>query len=193
MRIQPTGSFRLPGRHPVRSRTLLLGALLATAALLAGCSTGPGPLGDGGLGNTPGSECIPEPVGFQVSDGFFLLTNTGSSPVTVTSVKVTSLHGLAITRAWLMPLYKPPHGVPSGIGDEFYPPTHSPEWPNRQAVPGAVIKPHQALNLFFGLARTTAETGRAGGPTITYTVGGNSYTLQEAWGFVIAAKSCSHP
>ena len=182
MRIEPAGSFRPPGRHPVRSRTLLLGALLATAALLAGCSTGPGPLGDGGLGNTPGSECIPEPVGHLVSDGFFLLTNNGSSPVTVTSVKVTSLHGLSMTRAWLMPLYKPPGGVPSGVGDDNYPPTNAHDWPDRQAVPGAVIKPHQAVSLFFGLARTTAEAGRAGGPTITYTVGGNSYNAARGLG-----------
>jgi len=128
-----------------------------------------------------------------VSDGFFLLTNTGWSPVTVTSVKVTSLHGLAMTRAWLMPEYKPPHGVPSGVGDDSYPPIISPQWPNREAVPGAVIKPHRALNLFFGLARTTAETGRAGGPTITYTAGGNTYTLQEQFGFIIPAPHAHCP
>jgi hypothetical protein len=171
----------------VRPRNLIAGALLATAALLAACSTDSAPLNGGGLGSNPGHECVPEPVGVQVSDGFFLLTNTGSSPVTITSVKLSSVHGLAVTRAWLMPMYKPPHGVPSGVGDGPYPPVDSPEWPNRQAVPGAVIKPHQSLNLFFGLARTTASTGRAGGPTVTYTAGRNSYTLQEAWGFVIPA------
>jgi hypothetical protein len=172
---------------------MLLGALLATAALLAaGCTSDPGPLNGGGLGDVHGHECIPAPIGRQVTDGFFVLTNTGTSPVTVTSVKLTAVHGLAMTRAWLMPGYKPPRGALSFVGDEPYPPIRWPEWPNRQAIPGAVIKPHQGLNLFFGVARTTAGTGRVGGPTVTYTAGGNTYTLQEAWGFVIPApgRSC---
>jgi hypothetical protein len=71
-----------------------------------------------------------------------------------------------------------------------YPPIHWRTWPKRQPIPGAVIKPRQGLNLVFGLTRTGPKDGHTGGPVITYAGGGNTYTLQEQFGFRIAAH-CS--
>jgi hypothetical protein len=116
----------------------------------------------------------------------------GTTPVTVTSVKLEAPRGVTMTKAWLMPFYKPPHGALSYVGaGEPYPPTSWHEWPNRQPIPGAVIKPGQGLNLFFGLTRTTAGPAWIDGPVITYTANRTSYTLQEQFGFQITGwPSC---
>jgi hypothetical protein len=173
------------------TRGLLLGALPVMAALLAACSSGPPPLVSESFS---GHECAPSALGKPLTDGSFILNNTGNSLVTVTSVKLPSPHGVTMTQAWLMPQYKPPHGSLSSVGDGFpYPPTRWPTWPNRQAIPGAVIKPHQALNLFFGLTRTADRRVEAGAPVITYTAGGNTYTLQTQWAWVLLAAHSHCP
>jgi hypothetical protein len=124
----------------------------------------------------------------------FILANTGTSPVTVTSVKVPPPPGVAVTVAWLMPPYKPPHGSLSFVGDGMtYPPTSWPTWLDRQAMPGAVVKPHQTLNLFFGIARTAARRVEAGAPIITYTSGRNTYTLQTHWAYILLAPHTHCP
>lgn len=174
----------------MRSRTLLLGALLATAALLPACSDPPPPLGDSSYS---GGDCVPFALGHPVADGHALLDNMSTSPVTVTSVKLISAHGLAMTAAWLIPLYKPPHGSLSYVGDAVYPDTKWPTWRLRQRIPGAVIKPHQTLNLVVGLTRTAARVGLTAGPVITYTAGGNTYTLQEQFAFAITAPDVPCP
>jgi hypothetical protein len=182
--------LRLAGSDSMRSRTLL-GALLATAALVAACSIGPPPLTAGGI-FTSGSECVPGRLYPTVTAGLWVLDNTGTSPVTVTGVKLSSSRGLAMTRAWLMPPYKSPHGDWDYVGVQAgYPPVHWRTWPDRQAIPGAVIKPGQNLNLVFGLTHTGEQDGHTSGPLVTYTASGNSYTLQEGYGFRIAAH-CSN-
>lgn len=166
------------------------GALLATAALLAACSTGPPPLTAGGI-FTSGSECVPARLYPTVTAGIWVLDNTSTSPVTVTSVKLSSSRGLAMTKAWLVPPYKPPNGARTWFGVVAgYPPIHFESWPKRQSIPGAVIKPHQGLSLVFGLTHTGQHDGHTSGPLITYTASGNSYTLQEDYGFRIAVH-CS--
>ncbi|HSR86114.1 MAG TPA: hypothetical protein VLM11_18205 [Streptosporangiaceae bacterium] len=177
----------------MRSRTLLLGALLATAALLAACSTGPGPLVDRGFGGGGGHECISFALGQPVTDGMYVLDNTGTSPVTVTGVNLTSVHGLAMTKAWLVPPYKPPHGALTYVGVQLYPPVTFHTWTNRQPIPGSVIKPGQGLNLLFGLTRTGPKDGHTNGPAVTYTASGNTYTLQEHFGFIIVAPHSHCP
>ncbi len=178
----------------MRPRTLLLGALLATAALLAACSADPAPLNSGGFTGAGGGICTPLAIGQPpVTDGFSILDNASSSPVTVTGVKLALSHGLNMTKAWLIPLAKSPSGGLNFAGEQNYPPTTWPTWSQRQPIPGAVIKPRQQLNLVFGLARTGPKVGRTSGPVVTYTAGGNSYTLREGFGFVLVAPHTRCP
>jgi hypothetical protein len=53
----------------------------------------------------------------------------------------------------------------------------------------SVIKPHEDLNLVFGLTRTTARNSYSGGPVITYSTGGTAYTVSEKTTLEVA-KSC---
>jgi hypothetical protein len=176
----------------MRSRTLLTGALLATAALLAACSFDPAP--PLAASSFFGHECGPTVLGQAVTDGTFVLTNTGTSPVTITSVKIPAARGVTMSPAWLMPGYKPPHGSMSYVGDGMpYPPTAWHEWPNRQAIPGAVIKPHRQFNLFFGITRTADRRVEAGAPVITYTADGHTFTAQTHWAFFLLAAGTHCP
>lgn len=172
----------------MRLRTLLtLGTLLIAVASLAGCSSSPGPLGSGGV---KGTQCSPSPLGVPVTEGIYVLANAGTSPVTIKSVRLPSPHGTVMTSAWLIPVEKTAGGgILVGAGYP-YPPTHWAEWYRRVAVAGAVIRPHEGLNLVFGLTRTTAAAGHTSGPVITYSAGGSTYSLQEQVGFVITAASC---
>ena len=176
------------GYRGLHLRSALLGAqLAATAALLAACSSGPGPLVSAGFA---GGECIPGTLYPTVTAGVWLLYNTGTSPVRVTSVTLASSHDLAMTSSWLLPEYKS-HDTWDYVGVQAgYPPIRWRTWPNRQPVPGAVIKPGQDLNLVFGLTRTGSKDGATTGPVITYTANRITYTLQPQMAFVIAAKSC---
>jgi hypothetical protein len=168
----------------MRSRFLLLGALLATAAPLAACSTGPGPLGDGG---TEGTQCVPGRQGHPLTMGIYSLDNQGSSPVTVHSVTLPARRGMTMTKLWLTPIFHTP-GHWELIGTvAVYPPGSSPEWAKRQPVSGAVIRPGEDLNLVFGLTRTGAGWGKSDGPLVTYSAGSNTYTVQEQTDLVVAA------
>lgn len=184
--------FRLADGDSVSSRTLLLGALLATAALLAACSSGPpSPLAADGF---TGGLCDPLAFGHVVTNGFNILDNTSTSPVTITSVKLpSSSRGLAMTKAWLIPLYKSPRGGLDYAGEQAYLPTKWPTWSQRQPIPGAVVKSHHELNLVFGLTRTGTQDGHTSGPVVTYTAGGNTYTLHGGFGFVIVAPHTRCP
>jgi hypothetical protein len=170
----------------MKSGTTMLGPLLATAALVAACSTGPGPLG---TDSAWGAVCVPGALGQPMADGMSVLYNDGTSPVRVINVTLLSPRRLAMTKAWLVPVYKPPHGSISYVGVQLYPPIHWHTWPLRQAIPGAVIKPGQALNLVVGLTRTGPKDGTTGGTVITYTANRISYTLQETFGYAILGKT----
>src|ERR1700749_2281265 len=105
-------------------KLLLLCALCAVAALLAGCGAGdPPPLGSGGGAGV----CTPAPqVGTPVLMGEFELRNQGTAPVTVRSVSLPGAHGMAMTEAWLGP------GSTSGArlgGGLAWPPVTYPLWP----------------------------------------------------------------
>ena len=172
-----------------------VGALLATAAFLAACSSGPGPLGQGG---TSGQQCMPQPEGVPTTVGLYDLHNSGSSPVTVHGISLPHDHGLTMTSSWLTPIY---HGVGRDlvIGVSWpWPPSRSTgagaaavrwAWAPRKPLTGAVIKPHEDLNLVFGLTRTTARNSYSGGPVITYSTGGTAYTVSEKTTLEVA-KSC---
>jgi len=170
----------------------LLGALSAAAALLAGCSSSASanrPLGDGG---SPGQQCMQYPEGKPVSTGIYDLDNSGPSPVTITSITLPSSRRLRMTKAWLAPIGRQ-GGDYITIGAGYpYPPSFSPVaravWAQRRPLIGAVIKPGKDLNLVFGLTRTGSSAGRSAGPKITYTSGGNTYTVSEQTSLVVAAR-----
>lgn len=189
----------------MRPQALTLAGGLAAATLLAtSCVAGPGPLtGDGGTG----VQCSPSPQGRPVTQGFYELDNAGSTPVTVISVKLPpDAKGLAMTRTvWLVPIVITGNGKRTGtlimgLGMPW-PPTQGrlslanssrtwPTWRYRKPAIGGTIRPHQDLNLVFGLTRTTATPGTATGPVVTYTAGGSMYTLAENFGQELAAN-CS--
>ncbi|MGH3293142.1 MAG: hypothetical protein ACRDP7_15175, partial [Trebonia sp.] len=160
----------------VLRKLLLLGALIAVAALLAGCSGagGPPPLGTGGNG---GRACAPAPhIGTPVSMVLFDLTNQGTAPVTIRSVSLPNAHGMAMTEAWLVPLHL--HSEQLGMGGPWPPVTDS-LWPVRVPAVGGVIQPGKILQLAFGVIRTTAADGSSDGPVVVYTAGRTTYTLRE--------------
>jgi hypothetical protein len=167
----------------------MLGALLATAAPLSACSTGPGPLGDGG---THGQQCVPAQQGQTITMGIYDLKNSGSSPVTVQSVSLGSPHGLTMTKSWLVPIEHVGGTLELAGAGWPYPPDFSRPvhwaWVLRKPAVGAVIRARQDLNLVFGLTRTTARAGRSDGPVIVYTADGNTYTLAENVSLVVARK-----
>jgi hypothetical protein len=162
------------------SVTWRLGALLATAALLSACSNGPGPLGDGGV---QAEQCVPARQGQTITMGIYALGNKTNSTVTVRSVRLGSPHGLAMTRAWMTPIFHT-----TLIGAVLSWPPVSRAWAERKRATGAVIKPFQHLNLVFGLTRTSAKTGRSGGPVLVYTADHNTYTLTENTSLIVAAR-----
>jgi hypothetical protein len=170
---------------------LLLGAL-SVAALLTACSSiGPGPLGDGG---TNAEQCMPSPQGQPVTTGIYHLANAGTSAVTIQSITLPNAHGLAATRMWLLPIYRDPKNgnfLDAGAGYP-YPPAFTAgvraAWAKRRPAVGATIKPHQDLDLVFGLTRTTSKSGKSGGPVVAYTADGSSYTVAMKTSLMVAAS-----
>jgi hypothetical protein len=175
-----------PSRH---MRTgILLRALSAAAVLLAACSSGPPPLGNGG---EPGNQCVPFAQGRPVTMGLFVLENRGSATVRIESIVLPSVHGMTMTRSsWLVPTYHDPeNGDEVAVGAGWpYPPPNAPEWPHRKPAIGGTIRPGQDLSLAFGLVRTTSKAGTSAGPLITYTASGNTYSLQEKITLTVAAR-----
>lgn len=172
---------------------MLLGALAAVTALLAGCSSSPGPLGSGG---TDGTQCATYREGQPVTIGLYVFQNAGTSPVTVQSVSLPSdAHGLRMTSAWLVPMYHDPkNGNTDTIGVGWpYPPSTRPMWPQRRPAVAGVVGPGQTLNLVFGLIRTSAHNGTSAGPTVVYTANGNTYTMQMAVSLVASANCDAQP
>jgi hypothetical protein len=131
--------------------------------------------------------------------GLYDLKNSGSSPVTLKSVTLGSPHGLTITRAWLTPIYYNagqelligvgwPWPLSLSRGEGSAPVRWA--WARRKPAVEAIIKPHQDLNLVFGLTRTTTRNGYSGGPVIAYTANGSTYTVREQTTLEVAAKGC---
>lgn len=170
----------------------MLGAL-SVAALLASCSSGPAPLGDGG---TPGQQCM----GFEgfspgtpLTTGIYELVNTGSAAATIQSVTLPGAHRLRMTKAWLVPIWQTGHGGTLDVGAGWaYPPNFSKVvryvWARRVPAVGTTIKPGHGLNLVFGLVWAGGRAGLSPGPMISYTAGGSSYSFSEQTTLEIAAK-----
>ena len=141
-----------------RRQMMLAGALLATAAPLAACSSGPGPLGNGGDG---GTECVPGRVGQTLSMGFYALENTGTEAAAIQSVTQSGEQGITATKAWVIPIVRHPNGSTLLLGAGFaWPPVTWPTWRDRRPAVGAVIGAGKSVNLAYGVTRTV--TGRNG-------------------------------
>jgi len=122
-----------------------------------------------------GQQCVSQPPDKRVTMGLFNLKDYGNSSVTVASVTLANVHGLAIGRAWLAPII----GLET-IGVTLnWPPTGR-AWAQRIPADGAVIKPRQELNLVFPVWRTTSETSTAN-VAIACTSKGNRYVLTEGF------------
>src|SRR3984885_1316247 len=170
-RTTPVNTSRM--RSVVVLRKLLLpGALIAVAALLAGCSGAgsPPPLAPGGSGRA----CVPAPhIG---------------TPVSIRSVSLPNAHGMTMTEAWLIQLH--PHSAQLGMGGPWPPVTDS-LWPVRVPAVGGVIQPGKVLQLAFGVIRKTAADGSSDGPVVVYTAGRTTYTLREQVSLAGAPTHCT--
>lgn len=178
---------------------ILLGVPLVAAVLLAGCSTDPkvGPLGNGG---DQGGECAPGRIGEPITVGLYDLHNYGKFPVKISGIMLPPLHGLKRTGSWwLTPILRDPrNGNWLDIGASFpFPPTFSKlarqEWRRRRPLIGAVLQPHQDLDLVFVLSRTAENYGIVGGPKVTYTSAGQTWTVTEHFTMAIAANCSKVP
>lgn len=142
---------------------------------------------------------MPSTRGRPTGVGLYDLKNSGSSPVKIKSVTLGSPRGLTMTKAWLTPIYFNgaeevvigvgwpwPLSLARGSGSQAV----RWAWARRKPAVGAIIKPHQDLNLAFGLTRTTARNGYSGGPVVIYSANGNTYSVREQTTLEIAAKSC---
>jgi hypothetical protein len=168
----------------LNKRWLALPGTLLCAAFLAACSSDPGPLGStADYGSGVQCQGLLRP-GQMIAIGDWELKNGSASTVTVQSASLPGEHGLSATKAWLVPIQGQ-----TLIGVAYWPPK-SPMWPLRQPAAGAVIRPHQSVNLVFGFAKTSAKNGQAGGPLVTYTANGHTYTLQETFSVLLEAKAC---
>ncbi len=158
------------------------GGLAAGLALLAAAcdSSGPAPLGNGQ--GTAGLQCTP---GKTLADGFYTLQNSSDEPVTVTGVRLVGGAGQKKTSAaYLVPVLKTSDG--SAIIGLYYWPVHWPTWKDRKQVP-AVIAPHKTTNLVFAQTRTS-DHPKSTTIQVSYTAGGNSYTLTEEVRVLVAVK-----
>jgi hypothetical protein len=148
------------------------------ALLLAGCgASGPPPLGDPANGDS-GLQCTP---GKTLADGFYTLQNSSEQRVTVTAVRLVGGAGQKMTSpAYLMPIE---HTTILGLN---YWPVRWPTWKDRKRVP-ATIGPHATTNLVFAQTRTS-DHPKSATIQVSYTAGGNSYTLTEVTRVLVAVK-----
>jgi hypothetical protein len=148
--------------------------MLTVALLASACDSPPvGPFS----GGTPGTQCAPaggpEAIGVWVLRGLH-----DDQHAKVTSVELPHVHHLRVLGVWLVPL----DGT-GGIGDAAYPPASWPAWHDRVPAVGGIVGagPIHGQDLLYGLALTAgSKFGTAGGPIVTYSFDGNSYTVHEA-------------
>ena len=150
--------------------------------LLAGCTSGPPPLGSGY--GTSGLQCTP---GKTLADGFYTLQNSSNERVTVTSVRLVGGAGQKMTSpAYLIPQWV--NATTDAILGLNYWPVRWPTWKDRKRVP-ATIAPHKTTNLVFAQTRTS-DHPKSVGVQVSYTAGGNSYTWTETDVRVLVGVKC---
>jgi hypothetical protein len=165
----------------VSLRSRIGGGLATGLALLiaAGCTSGPPPPLGGG-GGDGGTQCTP---GKTLADGFYMLTNSSSETVTVTSVRLVGGAGQKMTS----PAYLVPIRGTAILGLNYWP-VRWPTWKDRKPLP-AKIAPHTTTNLVFAQTRTT-DHPKSATVQVTYTAAGNSYTFTEQQVRVLVAVKC---
>jgi hypothetical protein len=136
--------------------------------------------------------------GKLVAAGIWSLQNTGKYPVKITGIRLPDMHGMRVVSAWLAPILKDPSdGDWMSVGDGgSWPPAGDPvtdrEWARAVPLIGAVIKPgkdpSQGPQLVLELSRTGTRKGTAGGPLVTYTSNGHTYTVNERFAIEIADR-----
>ncbi len=153
-------------------------AVVVTVGVLASCSSGgPPPLGASATVSS-GLQCTP---GKTLADGFYTLQNMSDETVTVTGVRLIGGSGQKITSpAYLMPIY---HTALPGL-DSW--PLHWPTWKDRRRVP-ATIAPHTMTNLVFAQTRTS-DHPKPVTAQVSYTAGGNNYTMTQSAQVLVAVK-----
>jgi hypothetical protein len=154
-------------------RLALPGALLAVALLASACSSSD-PVGPLGTAGESGTECAP--AGRPVVVGIWPMHETGHERVQIASAILPRQRHLHVFGIWLIPL-----GNLGGIGDAYYPQVDYPTWYQRRPAVHGVVDTGRGDALVFGVELTKGSSvGSAGGPVITYTAGGNTYTVHEA-------------
>jgi hypothetical protein len=154
---------------------------VVVGVLVSRSSAGPPPLGNPASGGG-GLECAP---GTTLADGFYALENDSGQTVTITSVRLIGGPGQAMTsRAYLTPA-GPGHGMLIGLTPPW--PPSAPQWKQRKLAVGGTIAPHTWGNLVFAQTRTSSHPKPAE-PEITYTAGGNNYTLIEVVQTLVAVN-----
>jgi hypothetical protein len=131
-------------------RAMLLPGALAVVLLAAACSSGPGPLGSSIPVN--GVDCADNGIGQVIIVGFLQFQDYGKLTVTVSAVRLTDNHGLAMGTPWLAPVL---YNTNIGMGYSW-PPTLKlfPAWKYREHADGAVVRPGQAPDLVVPVWRT---------------------------------------
>jgi len=108
----------------------------------------------------------------------------GLAPVTITSVTLDDPHGLTMLKPFATPWDGPQLGV------RPYPPSgpYTGSWKLRRPAAGAVIAPHEAKALVFGVLVMTRAGGHAAGATLDYTAGGSSYAYQSRYALKVVVS-----
>lgn len=144
------------------------------------------PLGDGG---DQFQECVPDPSGGTMTNGFTVLENHSKGTVTVEQVSYYRAHNLAFVRAVVVPIRDGPMGFSlSWPPDKATINQPGVQWTKRVPPNGAKIPPHPLQNGYRNLViamRPTARKGTAAGVQVRYRENGQQYILRTHTRFVV--------
>ena len=150
------------------------------------------PLGAGGDG---GGECVPDPSGTTMTNGFTVLENHSKGTAVIEQVSFYGDRHLQFVQAVVVPIQYDAIGFSEG-----WPPAHmnitqpGVQWDKRIPAVGARIPPGPAeggnRDLVIAM-RPTAREGIAAGVQVLYRENGQQYELRTHTEFdVLVAKSC---
>ena len=144
----------------VGSMTLAALALAAVTPALAGCSSGPPPLGAAPSGE---NQCIPAKPGQGVTYGLEAFTNHSSSTVVFDRVGLRQPRNLKLLGAYAIPGDRYPVGIWADWppaperGDRLPVP---PSWAHRHPVSGYRLRPGASAGIVLGVESTARPGGQ---------------------------------